>query len=221
MEPAREPGKPVGHATPESGAALRGRREQPTLTRTVYRVRAYVLTAPFRAGQKRLRTLFRRFRRDPVGSAFDEILDGLAAAERVRDVSGDDIAAVARRWGVTLEGRMSSRTIAFYRDFLRHCLDDHKLTDDELADLDHLHRSLRLADDEVELAHRIVAREIYSRNVDEVLADANIDADERAFLSRLRETLGLSRNVAENIEAMKAIQRGARDTIPPKRSDLV
>jgi hypothetical protein len=137
----------------------------------------------------------------------------------VRDVLASEIEAIALRYAVPLDGELRALNIAFYRDFLRHCLTDRRLTREELEDLEHLRCTLRLDADEVELTHRRIAREIYSRTVNEVLADATIDADERAFLSSLRDALGLPETVAENIEHVKARQRGARDAVPPKRAD--
>jgi hypothetical protein len=177
------------------------------------------LTAPFRAGGARLRGLLRRFHGDPHAAAYDEILARFARANAVRDVHTYEIEAIAERHGVSLDGPLRLRTITFYRDYLRHCLSDRHLSEEELTDLGHLRRALRLDRDAVELSHRRVAREIYSRTVNEVLADSTIDSEERTFLSNLRDALGLPPVVAENIEQVRARQRGARDAIPPKRSE--
>jgi hypothetical protein len=177
------------------------------------------LTAPFRAEGGRLRGLLRRLRRDPLAAAHHEILSRFARCTGVREVPASEIEAIARRHAVPLEGELRARTIGFYRDFLRHCLADRRLTNEELADLEHLRAALRLDDNLVQLTHRRIAREIYSKSVNEVLTDATIDPDERVFLMRLRDTLGVPETVAENIEHVKVRQRGARDAVPPKRMD--
>lgn len=181
---------------------------------------ATLLSEPFRTGSSRLRAVLKRIRRDPVSAAFEDIFDAFAAVQSVRDVPRARIRLITRFWRVNLERDLRGRTIRFYRDFLRHCLEDHRLTADELADLTHLRLVLKLDPADVDSAHRRVAREIYSRSVDEVLHDSDIDPDERTFLSHLRETLGISVSAAENIESVRTLQRRARDRIPPKRMDL-
>lgn len=176
------------------------------------------LTEPFRSGSIRFRALLRRLHRDPLAAAADEIQALFAAASAVRDVSAQAVLSVAERWDMPLDGPLRARTITFYRDFLRHCLDDHRLTDGEAADLEHMRCVLRLTRADADLANRQVAREAYSRSVDEVLADATIDPQEREFLAGLRDALGLPDPIADNIEAVKRMQRGARDKVPPKRA---
>lgn len=178
------------------------------------------LSEPFRTGSRRLRAVLKRIRRDPATGAFEDILAALSGAAGVREVTSARIRSITMTWRVDLERDLRGRTIRFYRDFLRHCLEDHKLSNDELEDLAHLRRILRLDPHDVDLAHRRIAREVYSRSVDDLLTDATIDPGERAFLGTLREQLGISRSVADNIEAVRRLQRDARDRVPPKRMDL-
>jgi hypothetical protein len=183
-------------------------------------VQATGLTQPFRTGSTRFRALLRRLRRDPQAAAFDDIQATFAKAAAVRDVTESDIDAIAALWEVELDGPLRQRTVGLYRAFLRHCLDDHRLSAGEAVDLEHMRRLLHLSREDAELAHRQVAREAYARSVDEVLADATIDEEERTFLAALRDRLGLPDPIADNIEAMKRRQRGARDKVPPRRSRL-
>jgi hypothetical protein len=163
--------------------------------------------------------LLRRLHGDPLAAAHDEILSRLARCTGVRAVPASEIEAIAQRYAVPLDGELRMRTITLYRDFLHHCLADRRLSNEELADLEHLRCALRLDDSQIALTHRRVARVIYSRSVNEVLADATIDSEERAFLLSLRAVLGVPETVAENIEHVKVRQRGARDAVPPKRVD--
>lgn len=176
------------------------------------------LTEPFRSGRIRFRALLRRLHRDPVAAAADDIQALFAAAAAVRDVSAQAVQSVATRWNMPLDGPLRARTLILYRDFLRHCLEDHRLTDAEVADLEHMRSVLRLTREDADLANRQAAREAYSRSVDEVLADSTIDPQEREFLAGLRDKLGLPDPIADNIEAVKRMQRGARDNVPPKRT---
>lgn len=177
------------------------------------------MTSPFEHRTGRLRSLLRRLRRDRAEAALAEIRQVLDSAERVRDVHALEIEAIAEEWHVDFPNALQKKTLALYRDLLRHYLADHRLSDEELAELDHLRRILHLDRRAVELTHRRAAREAYSRSVEKALADATIDEQEREFLTRLREMLGLPEAVASNIEEVKARQREARNAIPPKRAE--
>ena len=50
----------------------------------------------------------------------------------------------------------------------------------------------------VDAIHRNVARQVYLRSVNEVLADGTIDAREREFLAMLRAQLGVPDSIASN-----------------------
>jgi hypothetical protein len=139
-----------------------------------------------------------------------EINNLFARAGAVRAVSDTEVTAVFRRHGIEAAPLPADRG-QLYRDYLLYCLADHHLSAEELADLEHLRTVLRLEDDAVDLVHRRVAREVYSRSVDQVLADATVDAQEREFLLRLRVHLSIPQGVAENILEMKQRQRAARE----------
>ncbi|HEX6361937.1 MAG TPA: hypothetical protein VFZ93_03215 [Albitalea sp.] len=178
------------------------------------------MTEPFRNGTSRFRALLRRLRSDPLSAAYEDISARFEAASGVRAVTVAEIEAIATLYETPLDGPLRYRTVSLYRAFLRHCLEDHRLTEHEMADLEHLRLVLRLPCEDAELAQRQVAREAYARSVDDVLGDASIDEEERTFLQSLRDSLGLPDTVADNIEAMKRRQHGARDKVPPKRAEL-
>ena len=126
---------------------------------------------------------------------------------RVRMV---EAAAVAR----ALEGQPAAAAARagerVYREFLRTCLVDHRLSAEELSDLEHLRSILQLDEARVSLIHRGVAREVYSRSVEEVVADGRVDEEERHFLTELRDRLEIPHPIAENILDVKARQQRAR-----------
>lgn len=172
-------------------------------------VQATGLKGRFRTSTLRIRTFLRRFHRDPDAAAFEEIRARLETADSVADVTEAEVRSSADAWNVRLDGPLRGHMLGFYRAFLRRSLEDHRLTDAETADLDHLRRVFRLTPDDAELASRQVARETYSRFVDQVLADQTIDPQEREFLIELRDVLGLPDPIADNIETMKRRQRRA------------
>ncbi|MGH7500611.1 MAG: hypothetical protein ACREL7_02525 [Longimicrobiales bacterium] len=133
-------------------------------------------------------------------------LNNLLARCGVREVRAADIGAIFLRHRVRPTHLHPRHLERFYREYLLFCLADRRLSDDELADLEHLREILALDALAVDAIHRNVARQVYLRSVAEVLADGSIDVQERAFLSRLREQLGVPESIAENIEVMKERQ---------------
>ncbi len=97
-----------------------------------------------------------------------------------------------------------------YREYLRTCLVDHRLSDEELLDLAHLRSVLELDDRVITRVNRQVAREVYSRSVEDVIADGRIDEHERHFLLELRARLEIPEPIADNILEVKKRQRLAR-----------
>lgn len=157
-------------------------------------------------------------RPDPEAEAIADLRGLLARVERLRDLPADAAASMVSRHDVTLTSINDARH-ALYREYLRYCLADRHLSEEEMRELAHLRTLLRINAADADLTYRRLAREIYSRTVEEILADARIDDDERAFLENLRAELSLPDAIAENIEEMKASQRRARDAVMPRKGE--
>ena len=136
---------------------------------------------------------------------FEQIENLLAQCACVRDVSPDDLVSVCGAQGVALEHKYVSERKHLYRRYLAYCLEDKALSREESADLLHLRTLLHLDDDDVLAVNDEVAREVYGKAIDEVLADLEIDTEEEAFLRRLRDELHVSEVVAESL-----VTRGQR-----------
>ena len=142
---------------------------------------------------------------------FEEIENLLGGCACVRNVSGDDVSAVCAAQGVDLERKYLSERKHLYRRYLAHCLEDKALSREESADLMHLRMLLRLSEQDVAAVNDEVAREVYGRAVDDVLADLEIDAGEEAFLRRLRDALRVSDETAANLLSRGRLR--ARDKV--------
>ena len=139
----------------------------------------------------RVSLLRQLLRRPPRENAWLEVNNLLACAETVRDVRPEQVARIADRYGMPLRGEFIGRLERLYRDYLVHCLDDRRLSAEEVADLAHLKRILRLSDRTAASIHESVARQVYSQSVEAALADGRIDPDEREFLDTLQSHLAL------------------------------
>jgi flavin-binding protein dodecin len=146
------------------------------------------------------RLLARRAR----GAAAREVEALLAGAVNISDVTERDVAAAAERHGTDLS-RLRSSCRDLYRRYLEHCLVDQALSEEEAADLSHLRLLLALDEVAASEVQEEVSCAIYGSAIDEVLADHRLEADEEAFLKRLRDDLGLGDEVAR-----RAFEEGRR-----------
>ena len=101
--------------------------------------------------------------------------------------------------GVDLRQKYLSDRKHLYRRYLAYCLEDRELSEQENADLEHLRSLLHLAMDDVVAVHDEVAREVYGKAIQEVLADLKLDPEEETFLRRLRGELQIPEKVAERL----------------------
>lgn len=143
--------------------------------------------------------LLRLTRRTPPGAALAALINRLALADRVTDVTEADIAAIVGQLGVDPRLRNETRLRALYTTFLARCLEDRQLDDTDLAELEHLRTLFRLSDASVRRAHQTAASEVYGRTVGEAIADGRLTPEERRFLDELRERLELPDDVAQRI----------------------
>jgi hypothetical protein len=173
--------------------------------------------APFTERPTRSRLIGRLLKRPRPADAFIEVNNLFARTAHVRGVTAADIEAIFERHAISWDTAPAAARNRIYRDYLYYCLADRHLTADELADLDHIRTLLRLESDAVDLVHRRVTREVYSRTVDVVLADATVDEEERRFLAQLRDNLRIPDHVADNILEVKQRQRSRREAAAGER----
>ena len=157
---------------------------------------------PLQEGTLLQRLLGRRLREN----AWIEVNNLLASAESVRDVRPEQVAWVSAKYNMPFRGELCGRLERLYRDYLLYCLADRRLSPEELNDLAHLKRILRLTDRAMAGIHESVARQVYEQSVDEALSDGRIDAAEREFLNALQQHLALPGKVVARIMAAKKLQ---------------
>lgn len=128
-----------------------------------------------------------------------EIENLLAQAERVRDVTPEQLAGIAMQHGVDLETRLGTARRELYRRLLEHCLNDQELSEEETADVEHLRRLLALSDTDAAEVHEQVAHAVYGQALDQVLADHRLDPEEAEFLGRLGSALALPEDARDRL----------------------
>lgn len=141
----------------------------------------------------------RVLRRRPRENAWIEVNNLLASVDEVREVRPEQVARIAESYHMPLRGEFCGRLERLYRDYLLYCLADARLSTEELSDLAHLKRILRLNDRALTQIHDAVARQVYTLTVDAVLADGRIDPAEREFLNTLQQHLAIPGTVVDSI----------------------
>lgn len=132
----------------------------------------------------------------------------LAAAERLADVSSEEVRGAAALHGVDLVRHMRTVSRSLYRRYLEHCFVDRKLSDHEAAELAHLREILVLDEPDCARAHQEVARALFGAAVNEALGDLRLEPEEEAFLDMLRRDLRLEKDAADR--ELKESTRKAR-----------
>jgi flavin-binding protein dodecin len=133
------------------------------------------------------------------GAALRSLEDLLARAERVRDVSVDQVHELAARHGVDLSKKLHTARCGLYRRFLEHCLLDQALSEEESEELTHLKRLLGLTDPDAAGIHEQVARSVFGCAIDQALEDHRLDPEEEEFLRRLGRDLELAEPEATHL----------------------
>ena len=162
------------------------------------------MAGPFRPASPK--SGFGRALRSKRATTFEAIENLLAVCGSVREVSIGSVATVCDAHGIDLERRFASDRKHLYRRYLAYCLEDKELSEEENADLEYLCILLHLEEKDIAGVHDEVAREVYGKAIQEVLADLEINGQEEAFLRRLRGELHLSDKVAADL-----LERGQHD----------
>lgn len=157
--------------------------------------------------------------RSPPENALVELVNLLAERSPSDFPGPDEVQAIGRRYGVKLTERFGEELEGLYRTFVLHCLEDRRLSTEESAAAGRLAEALGLSAPRCAVIQRQVARTVYLRSVEEVLADGEVDPGERAFLRELQRGLGISADDAENMLDVRRQQEelSARSRTPPPR----
>jgi hypothetical protein len=144
-------------------------------------------------------SVFQRiFKKFPVENAIIEI-NNLLAEHPLKEIKIEEIEAISEKYKVDLHSEFDEKLKELYSIYLKECLSDNSISEQELNELNYLKTLLHLQDYEVELLHNKLAGEIYEHNYNDVIIDGKIYDSEKEFLQRLKENLRLSTIVEEKI----------------------
>lgn len=126
-------------------------------------------------------------------------INNLLASEKLLDVKIDDIQRIAHKYKINIKKDFRDEWFKLYKTYLKHCLTDRFLSEDELLDLRHLKSLLILTDKEISNLHNEIAAEIYREEMDVALFDGKIEEHEKDFLKKLQSDLKISDELCEKI----------------------
>jgi len=126
-------------------------------------------------------------------------INNLLAEKDLGLITVEEIQHIASYYNLNLNARFQQELMEMYKQYLKSCLEDKYLSDEELADLKQLKFLLGLSDKDVEEAHQEMAGEIYKAEVEKVIEDRQVDEAERVFMQKLQNDLKLPKEIADSI----------------------
>ena len=149
-------------------------------------------------------------------NAFIALINSLADASDVRNVTAAHVQSLNAEYKTDLHAKFGSDLEDVYRKFMTLCLSDKAFSDDEATALWHLKDLFAISDDRHNQVYEKVGTEVYKRAVSEVVEDGHISDEERAFLKSLAMSLELPENVSNNAywsEAKKILEGKAQELL--------
>lgn len=161
----------------------------------------------------------RLFGKQPKENAIIEI-NNLLAEKHLKDITVEDVLKILEKYKVGLYTKHHNGVSSLYASYLRNCLLDKKITDDEINELKHLKRILHLNDLTIEEIHNQLASEIYKAEFEKAISEGRLNDSEKDFLMKLRNDLRLSDDIVtkiRNVSTKQLIQNFLDNAISDQR----
>ena len=163
------------------------------------------MTAPFTHKPLERPSFFLRLLgRQPKINGLIEMNNLLAQAEGIENVSMQQVDEIATRYRIRMLKDLKDERRGLCGDFLRYCIEDHRLDTGEADRLQHLRRLLRLSEEDVAVIQRDVASSVYEAQADEAMRDRKLSDQEQESLERLARDIQLPDEVRRSILARKS-----------------
>ncbi len=142
----------------------------------------------------------RLLKKEPQENAFIEV-NNLFATKPLKEIKFEEIEAISSKYKVDLRKKFIVALKELYIQYLRQCLSDNILTDQELYDLNQLKNLLILKNIEVEELNNQLTSEIYKKSYNEAISDGKFEKSEEEFLDKLQKNLRLPLSIVEKISS--------------------
>jgi hypothetical protein len=131
-------------------------------------------------------------------------LNNLLADKPLLQINLEEVNRLCRRYKIGNISQFERRLAGFYHIYLQYCLEDRKLSDQEIHELTHIKLLLGLSDRMVKQVHESLALAIYGQELEKVLFDKKINREEYDFLAELCSNIYLSEDLARYLREEKA-----------------
>jgi hypothetical protein len=91
-------------------------------------------------------------------------------------ISVEEIQEIAYRYKTNLQNNLKPELKKMYEKYMKFCLTDKELSDDEIEKLKHLKQLFMLNDNDVKIIQEKAVSAIYKAEVEKVVADGKLDA---------------------------------------------
>ena len=134
-------------------------------------------------------------------------INNLIAEKPILEVSAVEFKTICQKYDAVTIAKSQRRFMGYYHLYLQECLEDKKLTDQEIAELARLRVLLGLSDRVIKEIHSSVIDRLFSKEVGHSYSDGNMSDEEQIFLNQLSQNLLLSKERTDEIITTQARKR--------------
>jgi len=131
-------------------------------------------------------------------------INNLMADKPILEVSATEFKSICQKYDAVTLAKSQRRFMGYYHLYLQECLEDKKLTDQEIAELARLRLLLGLSDRVIKEIHSSVIERLFSKEVGRKYNDGNLSDEEQIFLNKLSQNLLLSKERTDEIIVKQA-----------------
>jgi hypothetical protein len=146
----------------------------------------------------------------PRQNAFIEVNNLLATTQDIFTVTPQHLLAIGETYNVDIYGDYSKDFQNIFADYLRYCLQDCRLSKEEINNLRYLQKLFYLSSEVVKKIQQQVCQEIYAKKAEEAVSDGNLDQQEKEQLDRLQKYFQIDDNDIKQlygVEVKKVLDR--------------
>lgn len=144
--------------------------------------------------------LQRLFRQQPDENAIIEV-NNLLASMPLMSIKRTDITNISTRYNLNLNKIFKKNVYEFYAVYLKACLQDNTISDEEAQQLDHLASILGLTEKDREVIQENVAGPIFQNAVESAVANGRLSDSDWEYFDTLQQQIRLPDTLADTISA--------------------
>lgn len=159
---------------------------------------------PFEIAPLKKQTIIQKIiKKQPKINALIELNNLLSSTANLNKITIEQIENIGFKYKVNIQKRYKNELNAIYTHFLKKCLMDKNISEDESKQLNQLKFLLNLDEKSIKQIHKEASIEIYNESIEEAICDGKLDEKEKEFLKILKNKLLIPDEIAKNIYSKK------------------